>query len=760
MSIRLSIGVQVAALCLATATGVIAGQEQPAGQQQPPAGQRQPGGQQGQGGGEQGPSIGHTRGLAVLTLQPKSPMKLTVTSPAFKDGEEIPYENTEYRGNIFPGLSWSKGPAGTRAYLVVVQDGSLTNPNSTASTHFTLFNIPASITTLKVGMNSPPAGATYGENIHGFNQSYAGPHTHSLAKSPSQYMVLALDSVFDLPPATSYTEMAKAMTGHVLASGCLTGMSGKDPNAVDAPLRTAPVHLETGLASGASGHDRSIMVFKGIPYAAPPVGDLRFRAPQPPIAWNGVFKADMFGKNCPQGGGPGGGNKDNMSEDCLTVNVWSGAGYPGEKRPVYVWIYGGGFTGGSGSNPEIDGEALAKKGVVVVTFNYRLGALGFLATPELSKESGHSASGNFGILDDIALLQWVHKNIDAFGGDPDRVTIGGQSAGAGSVGFVAISPLAKGLFIRAIAESHVRYSRDTELRYLSVSWRSEKDAEAEGVKWQESRGAHSLADLRAMPWDKLIVSGDVNDENVETGSDAKPPLFRPVVDGWVIPKDYSQTYASHSQNDVEFLAGNNRDETGAVPEDTFAKRRASTAPAPPGTPAINVTLAELQTAAKRKFGPLAADYLKTYPAANDDEAALANNESARDDNRISTYLWGTDWKPGTDKPVYTYYWTHRPTGDPAGAHHGSEILFAFDNLSARNNPWTDEDKKIADIMSSYWANYIATGNPNAPGLPVWPAFDAKSPTVMELGDHFAPIPVATPAQMAFWKKFFQTQKPW
>jgi para-nitrobenzyl esterase len=340
------------------------------------------------------------------------------------------------------------------------------------------------------------------------------------------------------------------------------------------------------------------------------------------------------------------------------------------------------------------------------------------------------------------------------------VTIGGQSAGAGSVGFLAISPLAKGLFIRAIAESHARYPRDTELRYLSVSWRSEKDAEAAGVKWEEERGAHSLAELRAMPWDKLIVSGNVNDESVEAGSDAKPPLFRPVIDGWVIPKDYSQTYARHGQNNVAFLTGNNRDETGAVPEDTFASRRTSTAPAPPGMPSINVTLAEFQAAAKRKFGPLAADYLKTYPASNDDEAALASNESARDDNRISTYLWGTDWKPGTDKPVYTYYWTHRPTGDPMGAHHGSEILFAFNNLSLRNNPWTDEDKKIADIMSSYWSNYIATGNPNAPGLPVWPGFDPKSPTVMELGDHFAPIPVAAPAQLAFWKKFFQTQQPW
>jgi phosphatidylethanolamine-binding protein (PEBP) family uncharacterized protein len=396
MSIRLSIGVLAGALLSCNCNRGLSPGRSSLPVSRGPGGQRPPGGQQ-------GPSIGHTQGLAIVTLPPKSPMQLTVTSPAFKDGGDIPYENTQYRGNIFPGLSWTKGPAGTRSYAVVVQDGTSPIRTGTASTHFTLFNIPASVTTLKAGMTSPPAGATYGENIHGINQSYAGPHTHSLAKSGTQFQVLALDTVFDLPPATTYSEMVTAMTGHVLASGVLTGMSGKDPDATDAPLRTVPVHLETGLVSGTvpAGIAPSWST-REFPTLLPPVGDLRFRAPQPPIAWNGVFKADTFGKNCPQGGGPGGGNKDNMSEDCLTANVWSGAAYPGEKRPVYVWIYGGGFTGGSGSNPEIDGEALAKKGVVVVTFNYRLGALGFLATPELSKESGHNASGNFGLLDDIA----------------------------------------------------------------------------------------------------------------------------------------------------------------------------------------------------------------------------------------------------------------------------------------------------------------------------------------------------------------------
>jgi para-nitrobenzyl esterase len=325
---------------------------------------------------------------------------------------------------------------------------------------------------------------------------------------------------------------------------------------------------------------------------------------------------------------------------------------------------------------------------------------------------------------------------------------------------MALSPLAKGLFQRAIEESHARYSRDTELRYLSVSWRSLKNAETQGTRFAEEHGAHSVKELRALPWGQLVVSGDLMEMSVETGSEAKPPLFRPVIDGWVIPKNYSETYAGGTQNDVSVLAGNNRDETGAVPENTFTQRRAADHGPRPGLPHINLTLADFRSAAKRKFGPLADEFLKLYPASNDDEAALESNDAARDNSRVSTYLWGTDWKQHAAKPVYTYFWTHRPTGDPGGAHHGSEILFAFDNLSLKNQPWTDEDRKVAAIVSSYWANYIATGDPNGPGLPLWPVFNPNSPTVMELGDHFEPVLVASPARLDFWKRFFQTQDAW
>lgn len=700
--------------------------------------------------GQQAPTMGHTAELAFKTLTPATAGKLIVASPAFTDGDDIPYENTQYRGNIFPGLTWTKGPVGTRSYAVIVQGES---PSRATSIHLTLFNIPASQNELNAGMEQPPAGAIYGPNVHGLNQPYAGPHAHTTTKTRYHYQVLALDTILQIRPDVAFDQLVSAVAGHVLASGDLVGLSSRDPNTSEPA--TKPIRIETGLLSGVPGRDPSITSYKGIPYVAPPVGELRFRPPEPPLAWEGVRNADQYGKSCPQPG-----PKNDMSEDCLTANVWTGATPGLAPRPVFVWIYGGAFSMGSGSDPTFDGESLAKKGLVVVTFNYRLGAFGFLATPELSKETGHNGSGNAGLMDDIALLRWVHTNIAAFGGDPNRVTIGGQSAGAGSVGFLAISPLAKGLFLRAIEESHARYSRDTELRYLSVSWRSLKSAEEEGTRFAEQHGAHSLNELRALPWEQLIVSADVMDMTIETGSDAKPPLFRPVIDGWVLPKNYNETYSSGTQNDVTVIAGNNRDETGAVPENTFAQRRATSNGPRPGLPHINVTLADFQTAAKRKFGPLADEFLKLYPASNDDQAATQNNESARDNSRISTYLWAADWENKVDKPVFTYFWTHRPSGDPAGAHHGSEILFVFNNLYLRNQPWTDEDRKVADTVSSYWANYAANGDPNGPGLPRWPAFDPKSATVMELGDHFEPIPVASPARLDFWKRFFQTQRAW
>ena len=701
-------------------------------------------------------TTGHATELVKKSLPSSGLASLAVDSPAFKNGEDIPDKNTEFGGNMFPGLNWSGGPAGTRSYVVIVQGKSLSDPHVLTSVHLTLFNLPAAATGLDAGLRVPPAGAIYGPNVHRLNQAYVGPHAHPHAKNGYHYQVFALDTSLPASAGKSFEGLVAGMKGHVLASGEVVGTASNGPDAPPSEsIAPSPIQIQTGMIEGVPGRDPSVTAYKGIPYVAPPVGDLRFRAPQPPIAWQGVRKADHFGKDCPQIG-----PQENMSEDCLTANVWTSATPASNHRPVFVWIYGGGFTEGASSDPTFDGEALAKKGLIVVTFNYRLAALGFLATPELSKESGHHASGNFALLDDVALLKWVQKNIAAFGGDPHRVTIGGQSAGAGSCGFLAISPLAKGLFQQAIQQSHARYSHDPELRYLSVSWRSLKDAEAGGVKFEESKAVHSIKELRALPWQQLLVSRDATDESVETGSSAKPPLFRPVIDGWVLPHDYSETYAAGQQNDVAVIAGSNRDEGGAVPEFTFSKRRQHPVPPIPGIPQANVSLDPFLSSTRRKFGALEDDYLKLYPASNDDEAALISNTSARDNSRVSTYLWASDWIQHVDKPVYTYFWTHRPTGDPAGAHHGSEMLFIFNNLYLKDQPWTEEDRRTAETMSSYWANFVANGDPNGAGLPPWPRFNPASQTVMELGDHFGPMPVATEPRLEFWNRFFATQPAW
>ena len=558
------------------------------------------------------------------------------------------------------------------------------------------------------------------------------------------------------PVAISVIACALAACGNAPAST----ETASDPDS-STDLAERVVQIESGLVSGVGGLDSTISVFRGIPYAAPPVGDLRWEPPAPVAPWTGVLKADSFGDVCPQlGTFP---DDVNMSEDCLTVNVWTPDTTPDEKLPVYVWIYGGGFMQGTGSDPNFDGEGLAKKGIVVVTFNYRLGPLGFLATPELSAASGHNASGNYGLLDDIALLKWVQTNIPAFGGDPGKVTIGGQSAGAGTVGFLAMSPLADGLFRAGVAESQVRYPRDPELRYLNTSTRTLEAAEKAGEEYMDLVGAQSAEDLRAMPWEDLLKGVSEPDTSVDTGTLSLPPKFRPAVDGWIVPHTYDRTLADGLQNHVGYVAGNNKDESGAVPETAFDHIRSSDRTLRPGMPQTVVTLDEYKAWADRKFGNMADEFFSLYPASTDDEAARAHNDAARDNSRTSTYLWATEWKKTVDEPVYTYFWSHAlvgPSEKTRGAFHGSEINYMFNNLYARDLPWTDVDREIADTMSSYLANIVASGDPNGEGLPEWPAFDPNTPMVMEVGDSFGPIPVAAPEKLDFWKRYFATQEPW
>ena len=510
-----------------------------------------------------------------------------------------------------------------------------------------------------------------------------------------------------------------------------------------------PVKVDTGLVSGAPGRDPAITAFKGIPYAAPPVGDLRWRPPAPAAKWSGVLKADSFGAICPiSPGGPGGPEaKLKMSEDCLNLNIWTGATSAAEKRPVIVFLHV--FLGGYSSSPAYDGEALAKKGVVVVTLNYRLGPLGFLATPELSKESGHNASGNYGVMDEIAALKWVQKNIAVFGGDPGRVTLAAMSSQRGSsVNYLAMAPQAKGLFQRAISESQYPIPAALDPPRTGPASTDIRVAEKDGAGYVASRGTKTLAELRALTVEQIMAGTDA------PATAANPRVvFQPIIDGWVVTQHYYDPSAASKRPDAVYVAGNNRDEGGVRTDAQLAAARAQVGPDPRGRSDPKLTMAAYQAWAKQKFGARYDDFMKLYPAATDDEVALQNNDIIRDYARAATFFWSQTWSKTSKKPMFTYYWTHAgaagPNGQGGGAGHGSEIAYWFGNLGASPRP---ADQKAADLMSSYWTNIAKNGDPNGPGLPKWPAFDPNSPTVMQLGDTPGPMPVETsPQKLAFWR---------
>jgi para-nitrobenzyl esterase len=476
-----------------------------------------------------------------------------------------------------------------------------------------------------------------------------------------------------------------------------------------------PVRIDTGLVSGIPGTSGDVRVFKGIPFAAPPVGSLRWKAPQPAAHWDGVRKADQFGPRCMQGGGPGG---QPMSEDCLYLNIWSPATSVQERRPVMVWSYGGAFTGGAGSTPGYDGEALARKGVIVVTYNYRLGPFGWFSHPELSKESGHNASGNYGLMDLTAALQWVHRNIKEFGGDPQRVTIFGESAGGGLVAALVGSQEGKGLFQRAISESASWTLRMAPTLTL-------REAEDAGAKTAAALGVKSLADLRAVPAEQLQKDG--------RGA-------RPMVDGWYIREDLSRTFAQGRQKDVDVLLGSNKD------EGTFAFF---------GLGKLNAQ--QFASQARERFGDQADPYLKLYPASSDAEAHASELTAFRDEMSWQMRTWAAI--QARRAKAYVYYFAHEPpvaAGQPnRGASHTTEIPYVF-NIPGRL--WTDADRALADTMSSYWVNFATTGDPNGKGLPPWPQYrDKTTGRAMVLGDKVEAESAPDAARLALYDAVFAKQ---
>ena len=458
--------------------------------------------------------------------------------------------------------------------------------------------------------------------------------------------------------------------------------------------------------SGVAGGTAGMRVFKGIPFAAPPVGPLRWRPPQPVRSWEGVLKADHFGSRCmqpespvPGGRGPAAAAAPAMSEDCLYLNVWTEAASASERRPVIVWSHGGAFTVGTGSRD--DAEALARKGAVVITYNYRLGPFGFFSHPELTRESGRNASGNYGLMDLLAVLHWVQRNITAFGGDPNRVTLMGQSAGGWLTRAAVASSQAKGLFHRAISQSApVRIERMLTLA------ESEKAGQAEAAKI----GAASLAELRAKPADEI-------QRGMQGG--------RLVIDGWYVTEDISITIAEGRHNRVDLLIGSNKDEA------TFV----SPFPVSSFFGLGNTTAQQFTDGARRRFGSKAGAFLDLYPAgAADDDARASQREAFRDEAAWNAARLGS----GTDESrrrqgLPVLFRSRAPGGArPAepGATHGAEMPYVFNYPDAL---WTDVDRALADAMSSYWVNFATSGDPNGAGLPVWPALQPTAHERLILG---------------------------
>jgi para-nitrobenzyl esterase len=484
--------------------------------------------------------------------------------------------------------------------------------------------------------------------------------------------------------------------------------------------RPAPVRTESGLVQGVAEQD--LAVYRGIPYAAPPVGDRRWRAPEPAPRWEGVRPAEAFGPDPYQGDGKG-----NFSEDCLYLNIWSPARSPGDRIPVLVWIYGGGFSFGSTSTPVHNGEHLARKGVVLVSINYRVGPLGFLAHPELSSESAHKASGNYGLLDLIAGLRWVQRNVAAFGGDPGRVTIFGESAGGIAVSMLAASPLAKGLFHGAISQSGGSFGPPRPTTYPGENMKRLAAAEQAGLALAARVGAASIAELRKLPPGGLPAG---------FGSGAAWPI----IDGFVIPDDQHRLYEAGRCNDVPILVGYNSDEGLSFSRDKSPE--------------------EYRESTRKRFGPFADRLLEAYPAGQDRVP-----RTARDLMRDAAFGWHTwAWarlqaRTGRSKVFYYYFDQHpaREAGSPQADHgmpHGVDVPYVFQTLDGKDPKLTAGDRAISETVSSYWTNFAKRGDPNGPGLPAWPRFTERDGQVMHFRDEARPGPVPSAAALRVLDAYF------
>ena len=489
------------------------------------------------------------------------------------------------------------------------------------------------------------------------------------------------------------------------------------------PACAAVIQTESGPVEGVQ--ENGIEVFRGLPFAAPPIGPLRWRAPERPTLWSGIRLADQFGPICMQVGSyPEDSPPEAMSEDCLYLNIWVPRHAAGDKLPVMVWIYGGGLENGSASTPLYAGDGLARKGVIVVTANYRLGVLGFLAHPDLSRESPQHVSGNYGLLDQIAALRWVHRNIAVFGGDPTRVTVFGQSSGSISISVLVTSPLARNLFQRVIGESGGLF----EPIELAADFKL-VDAERTGQAFAAKTQARNLQALRAMPAAELIKMH-----------------FNPhaIVDGYVLPRAPYDAYSEGKQNDVDLLIGSNASEGRLFLGDQA------------------ITASTLTRQLDEDFSSLIVSLVGPGAAANDQQAQ-ALFVRFEGEMRFGWDMWA--WarlQANARHPVFLYRYTQSSpyrVGDKYfgwGASHGMEMPYVFNHLDQQTLPWTPRDRALAAVMSSYWTNFAKSGDPNGMGLPIWPSFSASSQQAMRLGESVAPGPVPDEADLRRIDRLYRT----
>ena len=541
-------------------------------------------------------------------------------------------------------------------------------------------------------------------------------------------MIRFTSPVLDMRPG-------QALLGLLVLVLGTTGCGGSEESAPTSSSLTAAVTGGT-IAGAVFDTDGEVRVYRGIPYAAPPVRDLRWRPPQPVEPWDGTRNATQFSPACLQlerqpgtfartfyGAGP-----DALDEDCLYLNVWTAAA-PGDAQPVMVWIHGGGLRNGSGAAERYDGTALARRGLVVVTLNYRLGAFGFLAHPLLSEEDPNDASGNYGILDQMAALRWVQDNIAAFGGDPQRVTVFGQSAGARSVSVLMASPLAEGLFHRAIAQSVGSFDDTPRLRAPSLHGDS---AEAVGERFVEvllANATNLIQDLGedlplSLEYMRAVNAADVI-QTVRTGDGSFTGTVRATVDGWVLEESVYSAFAAGNQRNVPMILGWTADEGSTLQAD-----------------AAPDSLAAHRAQTRETLGDLAAEHDDLYPATTDQEARRVFFRSYGDRQFGWSGWTGATLMATVSSSAYLYHFTRVPPGpdsESLGAYHSVDVAYVFNTFGrgaapVSNRDYDEVDRALADQMASYWVNFATTGDPNGEGLPAWPAYTTDTDMTMVFGD--------------------------